>query len=147
MTPTNLIEQLLRDEGEILHAYQDKLGFWTIGSGILIDQRGGGITHEENLYLTSNRAERARAAVRTKLPWTLQLDEIRRAVFENMAYNLGIGNPEKGNGLLGFPKMLAHAQAGEFSAAAADGLNSLWAREVGDRAKRLMKQLETGQWQ
>ena len=33
-------EQLKRDEGEILHAYQDHLGFWTIGIGILIDKRG-----------------------------------------------------------------------------------------------------------
>ena len=137
----DLIEQLVRDEGEILHAYQDKLGFWTIGSGILIDQRGGGITHEENLYLLGNRAEKARAAVRTRLSWTLNLDEVRRAVFENMAYNLGI------DGLLGFTHMLTAAAMGDWKTAAQCGRDSLWHKETGARAERLMLQLETGQWQ
>jgi lysozyme len=141
MTPANLIDQLVRDEGEVLHAYQDKFGFWTIGSGILIDQRGGGISHEENLYLVNNRAEKARAAVRTKLPWSLGLDEVRRAVLENMAYNMGI------DGLLGFVHMLAACMIGDFKTAAKCGRDSLWHAQTGERAERLMKQLESGVWQ
>lgn len=141
MPPTNLIDQLVRDEGEILHAYPDSLGFTTIGSGILIDQRkGGGITHEENLFLLNNRAEKARAAVRTMIPVSLGLDEVRRAVLENMAYNMGIDH------LLAFHKMLAAIDDGDWATAAGEGLNSTWATQVGDRAKRLMQQLESGQW-
>jgi lysozyme len=34
-----LAEMLTRDEGRVRHAYQDHLGFWTIGVGRLIDQR------------------------------------------------------------------------------------------------------------
>ena len=30
---TKIYNQLKRDEGEILHAYQDHLGYWTIGVG------------------------------------------------------------------------------------------------------------------
>jgi lysozyme len=141
VTPTNLIDQLVRDEGEILHEFKDSRGFSTIGSGICIDLRAGcGITHEENLYLLNNRAEKARAAVRTQLPWSLKLDEVRRAVFEAMAFNMGIEH------LLEFRHLLTAASMGDFKTAAAAGLDSLWAKEVGDRAHRLMKQLETGEW-
>ena len=141
MPPSNLIDQLVRDEGEILHAYQDSRGFWTIGSGILIDVRkGGGITHEENLYLLNNRAEKACAEVRTKISFSLNLDPVRRAVLENMAYNEGIAH------LLGFHKMLAAIAIGDWRTAAAEGLDSEWAKEVGPRAHRLMRQLELGEW-
>jgi lysozyme len=139
--PTNLIDQLVRDEGEILHAYQDQEGWWTIGSGILIDVRkGGGITHAENLYLLGNRVANAEAQVRTQIPWSINLDPVRRGVLENMAYNEGIVH------LLGFKKMLAAMQVSDWPGAAAEGMNSLWAKEVGDRAHRLMAQLESGQW-
>lgn len=39
---TKLTAQLRRDEGEKLYAYQDTLGYWTIGIGRLIDRRRGG---------------------------------------------------------------------------------------------------------
>ena len=45
----NIREQLHRDEGFIDHAYQDQLGYWTIGIGTCIDRRvvGDGISLEE----------------------------------------------------------------------------------------------------
>lgn len=50
-----LTKQLRRDEGEVLSAYQDHLGYWTIGVGRLIDKRkGGGLTSEESDYLLGN---------------------------------------------------------------------------------------------
>ena len=43
---------LRRDEGRVRHAYQDHLGYWTIGVGRLIDQRkGGGLSEDEIDYL------------------------------------------------------------------------------------------------
>lgn len=40
------------DEGRVPHAYQDHLGYWTIGVGHLIDKRkGGGLTPDEVDYL------------------------------------------------------------------------------------------------
>src|SRR3546814_2848207 len=35
-------KHLNREEGRIPHAYQDSLGYWTIGVGRLIDKRKGG---------------------------------------------------------------------------------------------------------
>lgn len=137
----DLISQLVRDEGEVLHAYQDSLGFWTIGSGILIDaKKGGGITHEENLYLLNNRVEKARAFVRTQLPWSLGLDEVRRGALENMTFNMGAA-------ILDFHHMLAAMQTGDWATAGRQGRESLWYKQVGNRAERLMRQIETGIWQ
>jgi lysozyme len=45
----NVIEQLTREEGKRRSAYQDHLGYWTIGVGRLIDARkGGGLSDEES---------------------------------------------------------------------------------------------------
>lgn len=140
MTPTNLIDQLVRDEGEVLHAYQDKLGFWTIGVGHLIDPRkGGAIPKEISRALLQYDVDRISAFVRTHFPWSLNLDAVRQAAFTNMAFNL------EGN-LEGFVHFLAKMEASDWVGAATEGRNSLWYKQVGDRAERLMKQLESGQW-
>ena len=141
MIPTSLEDQLVRDENEILHVYQDSEGYWTIGVGTCIDQRAGcGITREESRYLLRNRIAIAEQAVADRLPWTKDLAPIRRAVLENMAFNEGLAH------LMDFHKMLTALAMGDYKTAAAEMLDSLWARQVGDRAKRLAKQMETGEW-
>lgn len=51
-----LEDDLFDDEGYRKSAYQDHLGFWTIGIGTLIDERkGAGITVDEAKYLLRNR--------------------------------------------------------------------------------------------
>jgi lysozyme len=53
---TAVTARLIADEDEVLHAYQDHLGFLTIGIGVLIDERkGDGIAQEESRYLFRNR--------------------------------------------------------------------------------------------
>ena len=139
--PTTLEEQLVRDEREVLHAYPDSEGYLTIGVGTCIDARAGcGITRDESRYLLRNRIAIAEQAVAEKLPWTNDLDPVRRAVLENMAFNEGIAH------LLDFQKMLTALAARDYETAAAEMLDSLWAKEVGDRAHRLAKQMETGEW-
>ena len=51
-----LTAQLRRDEGTKATAYQDHLGFWTIGVGRLIDSRkpGAGLRPDEIDYLLRN---------------------------------------------------------------------------------------------
>jgi hypothetical protein len=64
---SELTAQLRRDEGEVLHAYSDHLGFTTIGVGRLIDKRrGGGITKEESKYLLENDIDRKLRDLRTR---------------------------------------------------------------------------------
>ena len=74
-------QQLKREEGEVLYAYQDHLGYWTIGVGILIDKRkGGGLRQEESDFILRNRIKLKRAEVYKALPWVEKLNEPRQAV-------------------------------------------------------------------
>jgi len=138
----NLTEQLRRDEGEVLTAYADSLSYLTIGVGRLIDKRkGGGITPEESAYLLGNDIRRKTAEVIKALPWAERLDPVRFAVLVNMAFQLGT------DGLLGFKNTLAMVQRGDYAGAAAGMLQSLWAKQTPERAKRLSMQMKTGEWQ
>lgn len=142
-TPSNTVEQLSRDEGTVLHVYKDSKGFWTIGTGILVDERrGGGLRPEENAFILGNRIMLKRAELIRRLPWVTGLDEVRFAVLLNMAFQMGV------DGLLGFKKALLLVSVGNYAKAAVEMQDSQWARsDSPDRAKRLAKQMETGEWQ
>lgn len=141
MTINNSRDQLKRDEGTVLHAYRDTNGFDTIGTGHLIDPRKGGSIPESisDALLDFDIAEKT-AGLNAHLPWAGKLDPVRFAVLLNMAFNLGV------EGLLEFHQTLALVQAGDYSGAAKEMLRSPWAGQVGDRANRLAKQMETGVW-
>jgi len=84
VSDTQLIADLIRDEGEVHHAYQDSLGFWTLGIGRLIDQRrGGGITHDEALFLLQNDIESKTEDLDRALPWWKTLSEVRQRALLN----------------------------------------------------------------
>lgn len=134
-----LIKELVRDEGVVLHAYQDSVGLWTIGIGRLIDKRkGGGITQAEAEYLLANDVDKVVSQLDAKLPWWRQLSPVRMRVIINMAFNLGV------DGLLGFKNTLGMVQRGEFEAASKGMLNSTWAKQVGNRAVRLADMMKAG---
>lgn len=137
------ITRLLRgDESEVLHEYKDHLGFSTIGIGRLIDKRkGGGITPEESAYLLANDIARKTAELDKRLPWWMSLDDARRGVLLSMAFQMGV------DGLLGFKNTLAMIQTGDYAGAAKGMLNSLWAKQTPERAKRMAEQMRVGIWQ
>jgi lysozyme len=135
----NLTDQLRRDEGEILHAYTDSLGYITIGVGVMIDARkGGGITQDESTYLLQNRINALADKLQQSIPWFAGLDPVRQDALKNMAYNLGV------DGLLKFHQTLSYLEQGNYGAAAAEMLHSVWAQQVGARAQRLSIQIRTG---
>lgn len=142
MTPKNLIEQLKRDEGFVSHAYQDHLGYWTIGIGRLIDKRkGGGISEDEAMMLLENDVHVRRAQLLDEIPWMNGLNEARQGVLLNMAFQLGV------DGLLGFKQTLEFVRKGQYVAAAGAMLDSKWAKQTPERAQRLATQMSTGAWQ
>lgn len=139
-------EQLKRDEGQVLHVYKDSLGILTAGVGHNCEshherlKEGDPITQEQSdLWLLHDVADASRK-VNEHLPWATHLDEARHGVLVNMAFNMGI------NGLLGFHRTLAMVEAGNYEGAASAMLESKWAEQVGARAERLAKQMETGIW-
>ena len=137
----NLARMLENEEVRVPHAYQDHLGYWTIGVGRLIDSRkGGGLSDDEIDYLLNNDIARKAAEVVKALPWVTGLSEIRQAVIIGMAFQLGTA------GLLGFKNTLALVQSGDYKGAAQNMMLSRWAEQTPARARRMAAQMETGEW-
>jgi lysozyme len=129
---TKLQQNLQADEGFMKSAYQDHLGFWTIGIGTLIDERkNAGITLDEANYLLRNRINKNLKELDSRIPWWREHPEHVQRALANMAYQLG---PD---GLLNFKDTLALIKAGKYSQAAGEALKSLWAKQTPSRAKKV----------
>ena len=137
----NLAQLLEDDEGRVAHAYQDHLGFWTIGVGRLIDKRKGGrLTDPEIDYLLSNDIAEKTGELARALAWFNDLDEVRRNTLIAMAFQMGTA------GLLGFRNTLEMVKAGDYKAAGRGMLQSRWAQQTPLRAERMARQMESGVW-
>lgn len=139
---TELVRQLRGDEGEKPCVYQDHLGFWTIGVGRLVDARkpGAGLRSDEITYLLNNDIDDRIDALSRALPWFQNLDDARKGVLLNMAFQMGT------QGLLGFSNTLALIKDGKYENAAAALMQSKWATQTPKRAQRLADQMRTGLW-
>lgn len=129
---TSIIDDLKRDEGWRASAYQDHLGFWTIGYGFLIDARKGAGVPQPIAEAWLDHLVREKAAdLDVRMPWwKTQPDDVRRALL-NMAYQLGV------DGLLKFHTTLSLLKAGDRDGAAKSALSSKWAQQTPARAKRV----------
>ena len=129
-----LRDDLIAEEGRKPSAYQDSLGFWTIGVGHLIDDRKGGSLPDAiiDALLDHDIAEH-RAQVARELPWVMSRSQACQDALTNMCFQLGLG------GLLGFKSMLAALQAGDYDGAKAHALDSTWARQTPNRAARVVE--------
>ena len=142
---------LRREEGVISYAYQDHLGYWTIGVGRLIDKRKGGrLTDAEiNVLLANDIAEKRAQLARdpdTAAAWErVKGDPVRAVALLSMGFQMGVGASGKDDaGLSGFDSSLALVAAGRFADAAAAMLKSLWAKQTPERAQRVAAMLKTG---
>jgi len=139
---SELSRQLKSEEGVVDHAYQDHLGFWTIGVGRLIDKRKGGKLRPFEIdYLLRNDIEECINDLNKRLPWIQNLDDARRGVLVGMAFQMGL------NGLLAFKNTLRMVESGDYMGAARNMMDSLWARQTPERAGRMAEQMRTGVWQ
>lgn len=134
----DVLDDLVEDEGFIGHAYQDSLGYLTIGIGTCIDRaKNCGITLEEAKYLARNRLDPSIRSLMDALPhWPEYPYAVRRAL-ANMAYQLGA------KGLLGFHDMLAAIEDGDYGRAADEGMSSLWARQTPNRALKITNMIRS----
>lgn len=132
----SLIEQLKRQEGFSARPYRDTVGKLTIGWGRNLDDVG--VSSVEAEFLLRNDIFAVDTELARRLPWTNALDESRRNVLVNMAFNMGF------NGLLGFVNTLLAVEEERYDDAAKGMLASKWAKQVGNRAVELAEQMRTG---
>lgn len=139
---TNAMRLISRHEGRRAAAYQDSLGFWTIGVGHLIDARKGGKLSEAiiDAVLVEDIAAQTTELVH-ELPGLAELDEVRFAALLDMEFSLEY------EGLKHFPLLMLAIHKKDWNEAAKQVLNSKWATQVGKRAVEIAEMLRTGQWQ
>ena len=134
--------RLIEDEGEVLHAYEDHLGFLTIGVGRLIDKRkGGGISQDESRYLLRNDIARCRAQCEQRFPWFLQLDPVRQDAIVCMAFQLGL------DGVAKFKMMIRALSIGDYVAASLEMRRSEWHKQTPARCERMARIMSRGIWE
>jgi len=143
MTPDDqrrLTAQLETDEGCKLYAYADSLGYLTIGYGRLIDRKKGGqISQDEALYLLQNDIGKVSRQLE-QYAWYSGQDSVRQAALANMCFNLG------SDGLLHFPHFLGFMLSKDYPSAVKELVDTPWHSQVGVRADRIIKLIETGAW-
>lgn len=133
MNITALVNDLVRDEGFSRTAYKDSLGYLTVGYGLCIDEdaAGAGIDEEEARMILEHRVLKLRREVsRVLYGFDTMPEPVQRALI-NMAYQLGV------TGLMQFKKMMLALEARDWQAAAAEALDSHWAKQTPGRAKRV----------
>ena len=135
---SNLIAQLKRHEGLELMPYKCTSGKTTIGVGRNLEDIG--ITEEEAELLLLNDIGRVKQEL-VNDQWYMDLDPVRKAVIENMSFNLGYPTLKK------FQNMIASISEGDYETASKEMLNSRWSKQVGQRSIELAEQMRTGQWQ
>jgi lysozyme len=141
----NLLNQLRRHEGLRLKPYHCSENFLSLGYGRNLDTNG--ISEAEAEFMLLNDLVACESELKDE-GWYNQLDETRRAVVLNMAFNLG--KPK----LLKFSKFIGRLSDNDYEGASkemvtgSDGVSeSKWASQVGKRAYELAEQMRTGQWQ
>lgn len=141
----NLLNQIKKHEGLSLTLYKcsgdppkDTIGF---GRNI----QDNGISEAEAEFMLSNDLLMVEGEMSGD-GWYNHLDETRRAVVLNMAFNLG--RPT----LLKFKKFIGALSDNDYETASkemvtgSNGGESKWASQVGKRAYELAEQMRTGLW-
>jgi len=131
-----LVIQLTTDEGKKTKPYRDTVGKLTIGVGRNLDDRG--LSDDEIAYLLANDIKIVEKELDKEIPWWRGLNDARQNVLCNMAFNMGVPS------LMMFKNTLLSMRNGSYNQSAEGMLSSKWATQVGDRAKRLARQMQTG---
>lgn len=140
-----IYEQLKIDEGVVYEIYEDHLGYPTFGVGHLVlesdpehGQPVGTPVSEERVRECFEKdldTAIAECVVLYEDAWEGFPGEVQE-VLVNMLFNLGRPRLSK------FKNFNTKLIEGDYAAAAPEGLDSLWARQVGARAERLMERLK-----
>ena len=124
-----LIERLKINEGFRSRVYKCSLGFDTIGYGFAIKDLE--LTEKEAEYLLANRVSQKHLHLLDNLNWYKDMTpEVQRVILE-MVYQMGFSGFKK------FKKAIANMKDKNWKSAADEMLDSRWAKQTPNRAKRL----------
>ena len=148
-----IINRLVLHEGIKLKPYKCPSGYLSIGIGrnlitnpltkaekIVVGDLTQGITYDMAIYLLRHDIKRVIEECRSCFPFWKYLDAERKYALFDMCFNLGLRK------LMGFKKMLSALEIGDYRGAAKECLNSKYAKDVGERATRIAKTFETGEF-
>lgn len=138
MNLEKLAAQLTVDEGRRARIYLCTEGKVTGGVGRNLTDRP--FSDDEIDLMLKNDIKGVEQDLDRRLPWWRQMSEARQNVLANMCFNLGIDR------LLGFVNTLTLMKAARYDAAAAEMINSKWAKQVGARAIRLAATMRKGEF-
>ena len=140
-----IYEQLKIDEGVVYEIYNDHLGYPTFGVGHLVLETDPEYGQPVGTPVSEERVREcfekdldtaiAECVILYEGAWEGFPGEVQE-VLVNMLFNLGRPRLSK------FKNFNAKLIEGDYAGAAPEGLDSLWARQVGARAERLMERLE-----
>jgi lysozyme len=133
---SDVLAELREEEGWSAFPYPDHLGYETIGYGFLIDKRkGGGLPRPvAEFWLQYALNERVEAFSKLWPAFDNQPADVKDAL-RLMVYQLGPA------GLFAFKRMLAALEARDRVTAAEEALESTWAEQTPERARRVAMQL------
>ena len=148
-----IMKRIEGHESCCLMPYYDTMGKLTIGIGRCIETNPftseelravgdywHGITRNAALMLLRNDIEKCSGLLGSKIVFFKALDGERQYALLDMCFQLGI------NGLLKFRKMLRHMRFRRWNEAAAECLNSQYAKQTPARAKRIAELIKSGKW-
>ena len=146
----NITSLLQYEEGFREKPYLCSEGYPTVGTGIRIGPKGADLKNYEftvprevdAVWLQSilNRTMRDMLSNERIAKAMNVLDEARTAVLVSMAYQMGVA------GLSQFKNTLYLVETKQFEEAAKAMLDSKWARQTPNRARRHAEQMRSGLW-
>jgi lysozyme len=127
---------LIKHEGLKLKPYYDTVGKLTIGVGRNLDDVG--ISEHEAMVMLENDIGIAESKADQVFPWFRKLNPARKDVIISMIFNLGL------SGFINFKKMIKSLEQLDYNQASIEMIDSLWAKQVGNRAVELSNMMKTG---
>lgn len=124
----DLIQRIKDEEGFRGNVYNDTLGKPTIGYGTLLP-----ITKSEAELLLHKRLNDKYNELELNLDFDIENDT--KEILLEMSYQLGV------NGVLKFKKMIQALKDKNYKLASMEMLDSLWAKQTPNRARKLAKKM------
>ena len=149
----NVIDLLKKHEGFRSRVYRCTANKETIGYGYNLDAnplhltvfeldrlKNKGIAEKTAENLLIDQVYKIKFELDKEIHWWLKINQTRRDVLIDMAYNLGVG------GLMQLKKILDKIEEGDYSQASIAMLDSKWSKQVHGRANELSEMMRTGSY-